>query len=199
MAFFTLFLPQMLALILRRSAELDFERFSPAVADLLPRMLRMHPAERIGSAELKAHVWFAHLEWASLLDQQPPFEPELKDSGELTYFPSGGTSIGSKDSKDDVATDVVQALLDSANKRSGSRGSLARLDDSPNASSLDSTSLGGSRSSFSSSMCSQSVEQLVGMSMNTASSSSIGGHPSSIDVSSAQSSIDRGRYDDLSP
>lgn len=78
--------------ILRGSYEFT-ERFSSAGKSIVRRLLRSRPAERLGMGEgggddIRAHKWFAKMEWEKLRKKEIPavWVPEISDPTDTKYF-----------------------------------------------------------------------------------------------------------------
>lgn len=57
--------------------------------DLITALLQQNPRDRLGTAggaEVKAHPFFARLDWNSLLRQKAGFVPQLDDDNDTSYF-----------------------------------------------------------------------------------------------------------------
>jgi serine/threonine protein kinase len=65
-------------------------RMSGTVRDLIVKLLHRDPKQRLGSArdleEIKAHAWFAGLDWDKLAAKQlsPPFKPAVKGEADVS-------------------------------------------------------------------------------------------------------------------
>eukprot|EP00826_Nyctotherus_ovalis_P049482 TRINITY_DN5992_c0_g1_i1.p1 TRINITY_DN5992_c0_g1~~TRINITY_DN5992_c0_g1_i1.p1 ORF type:complete len:363 (-),score=132.27 TRINITY_DN5992_c0_g1_i1:1249-2337(-) len=64
------------------------ERLSLHARDLLEKMLRKKPEERIAPADIKKHPFFAPIDFEKLLAKkiEPPFKPDLKSPTDDKYF-----------------------------------------------------------------------------------------------------------------
>ena len=62
--------------------------FSPELGNLLEGLLQRDPAARFNAEQIKAHPFFAGLEWDKLMARQyePPFVPQLAGELDLSYF-----------------------------------------------------------------------------------------------------------------
>ncbi|KAJ4456278.1 putative Serine/threonine-protein kinase CBK1 [Paratrimastix pyriformis] len=63
--------------------------FSPEVRDLMSRLLEKDPLKRLGAngaAEVKAHPWFASIDWTTLYSTPPIFVPTLGNDEDTSYF-----------------------------------------------------------------------------------------------------------------
>ena len=68
---------------IRQFAEIKYEKpnCDPVAKDLIERLLKKEPAERIGAAdieELKSHEFFQNINWATLRETKPPYNPPQK-------------------------------------------------------------------------------------------------------------------------
>lgn len=64
---------------------------SPQCVDLISQLLRLDPTKRLGhngADEIKAHPWFAGLDWAAVAAKAnpAPYVPTLKDAFDTTLF-----------------------------------------------------------------------------------------------------------------
>ena len=64
---------------IREFTEIKYSRdIDESAKDLIERLLRKEPDERIGAsdiAELKSHKFFENIDWTSLRDSNPPYNP----------------------------------------------------------------------------------------------------------------------------
>lgn len=65
---------------IRQFSEITFEKpnIDPVSKDLIQRLLKKEPADRIGASdieELKSHPFFREIDWATLRETKPPYEP----------------------------------------------------------------------------------------------------------------------------
>ena len=65
---------------IRNFTEIKYEKANcdPIAKDLIERLLKKEPAERIGAAdieELKSHPFFKDIDWATLRETKPPYNP----------------------------------------------------------------------------------------------------------------------------
>lgn len=65
--------------ILLEPLSTDDDKLSPEAKDLLQRMLKKKPEDRISSEEIKKHPFFASIDFEKLLAKkiEPPFKPDL--------------------------------------------------------------------------------------------------------------------------
>eukprot|EP00047_Mylnosiga_fluctuans_P024386 m.160283 g.160283 ORF g.160283 m.160283 type:complete len:532 (-) comp9848_c3_seq10:869-2464(-) len=70
------------------------QHFSPVLIDLLKNLLQFSPSERYDAPAIKAHPFFADVDWARVAARQvtPPFVPEVSDASDVSYFDSEFTS-----------------------------------------------------------------------------------------------------------
>uniref|UniRef100_A0A671SZ22 non-specific serine/threonine protein kinase n=1 Tax=Sinocyclocheilus anshuiensis TaxID=1608454 RepID=A0A671SZ22_9TELE len=54
--------------------------------DLITKLLRQSPKERLGAAEVKHHIFFHLLDWSGLLRQKAEFIPQLETEEDTSYF-----------------------------------------------------------------------------------------------------------------
>lgn len=62
---------------------------SPLAKDLISKLLTLAPEERLGfygAEEVKAHPFFADINWDTILTQKAPFIPKLEDPESTIYF-----------------------------------------------------------------------------------------------------------------
>lgn len=73
---------------------------SPEAQSLLRLLFKRVPKNRIGSAEIKSHVFFATIDWDALYKKEirPPFKPAVSQTDDAFYFDSEYTSKTPKDS-----------------------------------------------------------------------------------------------------
>ncbi len=64
------------------------EYMSPEAKDMLKRLLRKNPDKRLGAEGMRAHPWFAGIDWDRLyrMELTPPFRPQLADVTDVRYF-----------------------------------------------------------------------------------------------------------------
>lgn len=75
--------------ILNRRIEWPESGMSAECQDLIDRLLQPDPEQRLGhfgSAEVKAHPWFAGLDWDNLAQAKAAFVPHLDSDTDTTYF-----------------------------------------------------------------------------------------------------------------
>jgi serine/threonine-protein kinase RIM15 len=66
---------------------------SPEARDLMERLMCMDPKQRLGSrgaSEVKAHAWFAGLDWNSIMTTEANFVPNITDPESTDYFDARG-------------------------------------------------------------------------------------------------------------
>lgn len=59
---------------------------SPEAKDLIDKILTLDPDKRPGASQIKAHPFFADINWDQLLTQKMPFVPKLCDDQDTSYF-----------------------------------------------------------------------------------------------------------------
>ncbi|GAM27428.1 hypothetical protein SAMD00019534_106040 [Acytostelium subglobosum LB1] len=74
--------------------------FSPVAKDLLQKLL-CEPERRLTSQELKAHPYFADIDWDNIKNITPPFIPQVKSESDASYF-SDAMDIIDEDANNDV-------------------------------------------------------------------------------------------------
>jgi len=65
------------------------EKLPPETVDFITKLLMTEPSDRLGAKgadEVKAHPWFAGVDWANLRDTKSPFIPKLSQSEDTFYF-----------------------------------------------------------------------------------------------------------------
>lgn len=65
------------------------QEISDAAMDLVHRLLNSNPNERLGAngaAEVKAHPFFAGVNWDALMQEPGPMVPKVDDSFSTEYF-----------------------------------------------------------------------------------------------------------------
>ena len=75
--------------ILNRRIEWPDGSMSPQCQGLVDRLLQSGPSDRLGhggAAEVKAHPWFAGLDWDNLARAKAAFIPHLDSETDTTYF-----------------------------------------------------------------------------------------------------------------
>ena len=75
--------------ILNRRIEWPDGSMSANCQDLIDRLLQSGPSDRLGhggAAEVKAHPWFAGLDWENLARAKAAFIPHLQSETDTTYF-----------------------------------------------------------------------------------------------------------------
>jgi len=86
------------------TGELRFPNFiSDDAKSLLEQLLSRDPAQRLGSKggdEVKAHQWFADIQWDKLLRKEiePPFKPKVKSMDDTSQIDKQFTSEAPQDS-----------------------------------------------------------------------------------------------------
>jgi len=68
---------------IRQCDDIKYEKpnCDPVAKDLIERLLKKEPSERIGAAdieELKSHPFFQDIDWATLRETKPPYNPPTK-------------------------------------------------------------------------------------------------------------------------
>jgi len=79
---------QMLANIMETTV--DARPLSPVTASLIRSLLQINPALRLGASgfeEIQAHAFFAFTLWDRMVEQTPPFVPQLAAGDDDAYFP----------------------------------------------------------------------------------------------------------------
>ena len=59
---------------------------SPEAKDLIDKLLTLDPEQRPGPTAIKAHPFFADINWELILTQKMPFVPKLADDQDTSYF-----------------------------------------------------------------------------------------------------------------
>ena len=59
---------------------------SPEAQDLIQQLLSPDPRMRPNAAAVKAHPFFAGIDWEHLRDQPAPFVPRPSDQTDTSYF-----------------------------------------------------------------------------------------------------------------
>ncbi len=65
------------------------DELSADAVDLISKLLAIEPTDRLGAKgadEVKAHPWFAGVDWANLRNTTSPFVPKLGKSEDTFYF-----------------------------------------------------------------------------------------------------------------
>jgi serine/threonine protein kinase len=104
------------------------EECSDEVRDLIGKLLRQNPEERLGARsieEIKRHPWFEGIDWDNLDQLPPPFVPDLQSEDDTGCF----VERGRPDSWDNgsIAEDIDAARL--KRSRPSRKSSLSREDD----------------------------------------------------------------------
>jgi serine/threonine-protein kinase RIM15 len=80
--------------------------YSPEAIDFMKRVLTLNPAHRLGANgadEIKAHPWFADIEWDSITSKEAAFIPQVTDIESTEYFNArGAVPISFQDDEDHV-------------------------------------------------------------------------------------------------
>lgn len=76
---------------------------------------------RDGIRGIKRHPYFAHVNWDTLLEQPPPFTPELESETDTSYF-GGGEAIGPLDGDGGGTVDEEAAATTDDNDDAGDSG-----------------------------------------------------------------------------
>ncbi|KAK2796146.1 rim15, signal transduction response regulator [Onygenales sp. PD_12] len=81
------------------------ELVTPEAKDLMNKLMTLNPEERLGSnisekypnggAEVRAHPWFADVNWATLLEDEAQFVPAPENPEDTEYFDARGASLTS--------------------------------------------------------------------------------------------------------
>ncbi|KZW04120.1 hypothetical protein EXIGLDRAFT_600010 [Exidia glandulosa HHB12029] len=75
----------------------DLIDYSPEARDFMERLLVTDPARRLGAngaTEVKAHPWFADIEWDKVMQSKAQFIPQVTDPESTDYFdPRGASSL----------------------------------------------------------------------------------------------------------
>lgn len=90
------------------------DTMSPEAADLITKLLERDPALRLQEpSQIRAHPFFASLNWDALLAKQvpPPFKPDVKDEIDINNIDAAFTDEPVNMSDDDEA-DAVEATED---------------------------------------------------------------------------------------
>lgn len=67
--------------------EIEWPDEVPADAkDLLEKLLKLNPEERLGSIGIKQHPFFSDIHWDTILSEDPPFIPQLDHEESTEYF-----------------------------------------------------------------------------------------------------------------
>jgi hypothetical protein len=81
----------------------DAVEMTPVARDFITRLLDANPKRRLGANgadEVKAHAFFAGLDWDTLLEQDGPFVPQLDTPDDTSYFEKRGND-------DDYTIDAI--------------------------------------------------------------------------------------------
>ncbi|XP_017165534.1 microtubule-associated serine/threonine-protein kinase 3 isoform X2 [Poecilia reticulata] len=81
--------------------------------DLITRLLRQNPLERLGTAgtkEVKSHMFFLGLDWNGLLRQKAEFVPQLESEEDTSYFDTRSERYCHLGSDDDETNDDESSL-----------------------------------------------------------------------------------------
>lgn len=80
--------------------KLDFPFLGADAIDLCTKLLQKDPAKRLGGGpgdaeEIKAHPWFASLNWDSIMQKTiaPPYCPQLDKESDTKHFPPEFTNM----------------------------------------------------------------------------------------------------------
>ncbi|XP_075698356.1 ribosomal protein S6 kinase beta-2 [Rhinoderma darwinii] len=92
---------------------------TPDARDLLKKLLKKNPAQRLGSgqadvADIQKHQFFRHIHWEDLLQckMEPPYKPNLRSEDDASHFGSHFTRQTPIDSPDAVISESAsQAFL----------------------------------------------------------------------------------------
>ncbi|CAG7848303.1 Serine/threonine-protein kinase cek1 [Serendipita indica DSM 11827] len=71
----------------------EWIEYSPEARDFMERLLVSDPTKRLGmngAQEVKAHPWFAEIEWDKVMQTKPQFVPEVTDPESTDYFDARG-------------------------------------------------------------------------------------------------------------
>eukprot|EP01105_Mastigella_eilhardi_P025649 TRINITY_DN7043_c0_g2_i1.p1 TRINITY_DN7043_c0_g2~~TRINITY_DN7043_c0_g2_i1.p1 ORF type:complete len:1096 (+),score=296.36 TRINITY_DN7043_c0_g2_i1:171-3290(+) len=75
--------------VANRAIDWDHDEISPVARDLIDRLLDVNPSTRLGAkgaGEVKAHPFFAGIDWKTLSSRPAPFIPMLDDELDTTFF-----------------------------------------------------------------------------------------------------------------
>jgi len=153
---------QMLSAIL--STTVDTRPLSRVAASLVKSLLNVDFALRLGASgfeEIQAHAFFAFTLWDKMIEQTPPFVPQLSSGDDDAYFPQALLAdVGDIDMDSDTSDDSesesfkqiqgvnVDHLISLARRRSStsnaSNSNLSRQTDSPSNSTPNSSTPGTS-------------------------------------------------------
>ncbi|XP_041847605.1 microtubule-associated serine/threonine-protein kinase 3 isoform X4 [Melanotaenia boesemani] len=88
----------------------------PDSQDLITRLLRQNPLERLGTgggaAEVKMHMFFVGLDWNGLLRQKAEFIPQLESEEDTSYFDTRSERYSHLGSDEDDETNDDDSSLD---------------------------------------------------------------------------------------
>lgn len=87
----------------------DAIEISPEARDLMDRLMCFDPKQRLGAKgaeEVKAHAFFAGVDFATITSSEASFIPEVTDPESTDYFDARGAVAGMHD--DDSATQVLK-------------------------------------------------------------------------------------------
>ncbi|WFD01889.1 non-specific serine/threonine protein kinase [Malassezia obtusa] len=115
--------------ILTRSIDWDTDApMSDAARDLIERLICTDRRERLGARgveEIRAHPFFAGIDWARLTDADGPFVPRLDDAASTDYFDPRGAVAQTFDEEPPPAPPSLEAPSSSHSTRhGGSSGSF---------------------------------------------------------------------------
>jgi len=129
------------------STTVDSRPLSPVAGSLVRGLLNVDPALRLGASgfeEIQAHAFFAFTLWDRMVEQTPPFVPQLAGGDDDAYFPQallGATDVGDIDIESDSSEDSesesfkqiqgvnVDHLISLARRRTTSSKDLTRNPD----------------------------------------------------------------------
>lgn len=99
-------------ILLGRADWEELDGLSPAAVDLIRRLLAVDPERRLGAGgiqEIKAHEWFAGIDWDCVDSLPPVFVPQLADKTSTEYFEQRYTFSEGDELEADILSDVAIA------------------------------------------------------------------------------------------
>ena len=105
------------------------DEISDSCKDLIMRLLEKDSEKRIGLHdinEIKNHKWFAGVEWDNLRKNEAPFEPELDNDADMSFFEDKGTIREDFVLDNEKEADILEDIQ-CAREQNASRGSLGSL------------------------------------------------------------------------
>ncbi|KAL1495139.1 hypothetical protein AB1Y20_017005 [Prymnesium parvum] len=93
----------------------------PELRDLIAQLLRPQPDGRAHRAEVYAHAWLAGVPWGRLLEQPPPFVPQLQHESDTRYFEEAALDAPSSHDFNDLLSGSLHEESESSSKAARSR------------------------------------------------------------------------------